>query len=167
MRYWIGLGANLGDRLAVLRAAADAVSRHGSSPSRSRVFAASPVGGPPQPPFLNAALAMECALEPLAMLAVCHELERQFGRRREDEARWGPRTLDLDLLLCGARGELVVSLPELEVPHPRLHERAFALSPLIDLDVTLLHPLHQRPLSALLSATQQRGDAVVATGDSL
>jgi 2-amino-4-hydroxy-6-hydroxymethyldihydropteridine diphosphokinase len=167
VRYWIGLGSNLGDRLATMRGAADALDKLGGVTGRSRVYAASAIGGPPQPSFLNAAVLLECELDPAALLAACQKLEAEFGRLRESEVRWGPRTLDVDILLVGAHGEKILHLPELEIPHPRLHERGFALAPLIDLDAGLIHPTVGRPLKALLSAAQNRGDALAPTGDWL
>jgi len=168
MKYWLGLGSNLGDRLATLRAGADELAAHGTLLARSRVFAASAVGGPPQPPFLNAALMIESELEPAEMLEACHAVERQHGRAREQETvRWGPRTLDVDILLAGARGEQLIRVPHLIVPHPRLHERAFALASLIDLDADLIHPAAGRSLKALLHDTHNKGHAVATTGDRL
>jgi 2-amino-4-hydroxy-6-hydroxymethyldihydropteridine diphosphokinase len=168
VRYWIGLGSNLGDRLVTLRNAATALGAHGVVMSRSRIFAASAVGGPPQPSFLNAALVIESDLDPAALLKACQQVECDFGRVREQETvRWGPRTLDVDILLVGVHGEVVIRTPTLEVPHPRLHERAFALAPLIDIDQDLLHPTAGRPLKALLAATHNKGHAVASTGDPL
>jgi len=168
VRYWIGLGSNLGDRLALLRGAATSLASLGTVAQRSRVFAASPVGGPPQPPFLNAAILLDSDLEPQAVLDELHRIEEANGRNRAGEVvRWGPRTLDLDILLAGARGEVVISTPTLEIPHPRLVERAFALAPLCDLEPLLVHPTAGRPLKGLLAFASDRGDAVVATGDTL
>jgi 2-amino-4-hydroxy-6-hydroxymethyldihydropteridine diphosphokinase len=167
VRYWIGLGSNLGDRLATLRGAAKGLDKVGSVTHRSRVFAASPVGGPPQPPFLNAAVILATELDPPALLAACQKLEAQHGRNRAGEVRWGPRTLDIDVLLAGERGELVVTLPDLEIPHPRLHERSFALATLLDLEGALIHPTQGRPLKALLVAANHQGHVVAPTGDFL
>lgn len=167
MRYWIGLGSNLGDRLLTLRRSSDALAKLGEVTARSRVFASSPMGGPPQPPFLNAALQLESELEPAALLAACRRIELHFGRVHDDPVRWGPRTLDLDVLLVGARGELVIATDELAVPHARLHERCFALAPLIDLDSKLIHPTLGRPLTALLAAASNQGNAFAPTGDFL
>jgi 2-amino-4-hydroxy-6-hydroxymethyldihydropteridine diphosphokinase len=168
VRYWIGLGSNLGDRLTTIRGGARALENFGIVVARSRIFAASAVGGPPQPPFLNAVLVLESDLDPETLLRHCQQIERDFGREHGSETvRWGPRTLDLDLLLMGQRGELRHSAPELEVPHPRLCERAFALAPLVDIDVKLVHPTAGRPLTALLHATHSRGDACAPTGDQL
>ena len=86
MRYWIGLGSNLGDRLATLRGAAKALDKIGSVTHRSRVFAASPIGGPPQPPFLNAAVILVTDRLPAELLAACQRIEADFGRQRDDEA---------------------------------------------------------------------------------
>jgi 2-amino-4-hydroxy-6-hydroxymethyldihydropteridine diphosphokinase len=166
VRYWIGLGSNLGDRLATLRGAAKALDKIASVTHRSRVFAASPIGGPPQPSFLNAAVIAVSDLDAAAMLALCQRIEADFGRERDAE-RWGPRTLDIDLLLAGERGEVVLALPDLEIPHPRLHERGFALAPLCDLDAALLHPTMARPLTALLTAASHHGHALAPTGDFL
>lgn len=167
VRYWIGLGSNLGDRLGTLREAALALSAVGEIRGRSRVWGSSAVGGPPQPPFLNAALVLDSELSPLDVLHACQQVEVDLGRAREREAiRWGPRVLDVDILLAGARGERTIADPALEVPHPRLHERAFALAPLVELDHTLVHPALGRPLEALLRVAQ-RTQPLAPTGDVL
>ncbi len=167
MRYWIGLGSNLGDRLATLRSAAVALADLGSVVKRSRVWAASPVGGPPQPPFLNAAVLLDAELAPLDLLAACLRIETGHGRVRPESVRWGPRTLDVDLLLAGARGELIVNEPDLTLPHPRVGERGFALGPLCDLDATLVHPQLGRPLTSLLTACNDSTQALAPTGELL
>jgi len=125
----IGLGANLGDPAAQLRAAIAAI---GTLPG-TRVLAVSsfyrtaPVGVAAQPDFVNAAVAIDTALAPRALLAALAGLERAAGRERTRAG--APRPLDLDILLYGER---VVDEPDLRIPHPRLHERAFALAPLIE-----------------------------------
>jgi 2-amino-4-hydroxy-6-hydroxymethyldihydropteridine diphosphokinase len=168
VKYWLGLGSNLGDRLATLRAGADALAAHGKVLARSKVFASSGMGGPPQPSFLNAAMLIETTLDPIELLKACHEVERQLGRNREQETvRWGPRTLDIDILMMGPHGEKAFRVPELTVPHPRLHERAFALAPLLDLDEDLVHPSARRSLKALLEETHNKGHAIAATADTL
>jgi 2-amino-4-hydroxy-6-hydroxymethyldihydropteridine diphosphokinase len=167
VRYFIGLGANLGDRLTTLREAARRIEAMGTLVARSRVFAASPVGGPPQPPFLNAAVLLDCVLAPIDLLARTQEIENALGRDREHEVHWGPRTLDIDILMAGAHGELIVDVPHLRLPHPRLKERGFAIVPLLDLDATLLHPELMRPLKALVAPAQAAGQAWAPTGDAL
>jgi 2-amino-4-hydroxy-6-hydroxymethyldihydropteridine diphosphokinase len=127
---YLGLGSNLGDRLAHLQAAVDGLS---ATPdvrvvAVSRVYETTPVGGPPQGDYLNAVVAVDTALDARALLHVAQRLEQQEERVRTE--RWGPRTLDVDVLLVG---DVRVSEPDLVVPHPRLDERAFVLVPLADL----------------------------------
>jgi 2-amino-4-hydroxy-6-hydroxymethyldihydropteridine diphosphokinase len=167
VRYFIGLGANLGDRLASLREAVRRLATLGTMVGCSRVYAAAAVAGPPQGPYLNAALILECDLDPLALLACTQAIEEALGRDRPNEVRWGPRTLDIDLLMAGPRGESIVDEPALRLPHPRLKERGFALAPLIDLDATLMHPELLRPLKALLPGALAAGQAWAPTGDTL
>jgi 2-amino-4-hydroxy-6-hydroxymethyldihydropteridine diphosphokinase len=167
VRYFIGLGANVGDRLTNLREAVRRLETIGTLVGRSRVYASSAVGGPPQAPYLNAVVAVDSELEPLALLSRCQEIEDALGRDRPNEVRWGPRTLDVDILMAGARGEVILDEPTLHLPHPRMKERGFALAPLLDLDATLIHPLLARPLKALVSAAHADGQAWAPTGDAL
>ena len=130
VRAYVGLGANLGDREANIRRAVELV---GSSPDVEVVGVSSlhetePWGPVEQPSYLNGALALETELGPLALLDLLLDVERRLGRVRGE--RWGPRTIDLDLLLYE---ELSVDEPGLTLPHPRLHERRFALEPLFEL----------------------------------
>ncbi len=167
MRYFLGLGANLGDRLTTLREATRRLEALGTLAARSRVFACSPVGGPPQPPFLNAAVMLDCELLPLELLARTQEIESAMGRDRQHEVRWGPRTLDIHMLLAGVRGEQLADEPTLRLPHPRLHDRGFALVALLDLDATLIPPELARPPKALVAPAQAAGQAWAPTGDAL
>jgi 2-amino-4-hydroxy-6-hydroxymethyldihydropteridine diphosphokinase len=148
MYAYIGLGANLGDRRGALAAGAARLGEAGAVLRRSAIYETAPVG-PPQPAYLNAALLLDTPLAPLALLAALLAAEAALGRRRDPAEQNAPRTLDLDLLLLGPGGGLVVREPGLVVPHPRLHERAFALRPLLDLDEGLRHPLIGAPLAAL------------------
>jgi len=167
VRYFIGLGANVGDRLTNLREAVRRLEALGSIVGRSRVYASSAVGGPPQGPYLNGAVALECDLLPTDLLVRIHEIENALGRDRPNEVRWGPRTIDLDILMAGARGECTLDEPTLRLPHPRMKERGFALAPLLDLDATLMHPELLRPLKALLPVAHAAGQAWAPTGDTL
>jgi 2-amino-4-hydroxy-6-hydroxymethyldihydropteridine diphosphokinase len=167
VRYFIGLGANVGDRLTNLREAVRRLEALGTVVARSRVFASAAVGGPPQAPYLNAAVLLDCPLAPAALLERTQEIEDALGRDRPHEVRWGPRTLDIDLLMAGARGEQIVDEPGVRLPHPRMQERGFALAPLIDLDATLIHPELARPLKALLPVAHAAGQAWAPTGDAL
>jgi 2-amino-4-hydroxy-6-hydroxymethyldihydropteridine diphosphokinase len=101
----------------------------------SLVYESHPVGGPAQPEYLNAVIAVETALSPRALLEVAQRLEAAAERVRGE--RWGPRTLDVDVLLYGAER---IDEPDLVVPHPRMHERAFVMVPLADVDPTLRSP---------------------------
>jgi 2-amino-4-hydroxy-6-hydroxymethyldihydropteridine diphosphokinase len=147
----IGLGSNLGDRLRYLRSAAQELMQIGKVQARSAVYETEPVGGPPQPHYLNAALWLATELLPDKLLGVLHHIERHAGRFRDGE-RDQPRTLDLDMLLLGPHGEVVMVTSDLVVPHPRLHERAFALRPVLDLAPSLVHPALGVPLSDLLAS---------------
>jgi 2-amino-4-hydroxy-6-hydroxymethyldihydropteridine diphosphokinase len=148
VKAYIGLGANLGDRVATLRRALDLLA---DEPGIQVVDVSSfretePVGVTEQPRFINAAAAIETDLSPRALLERLLAVERTLGRTR-DGPRFGPRTVDLDLLLYE---DDVIAEPGLEVPHPRLHERRFALEPLLELDPELAAP-GRGPLSALLA----------------
>ena len=131
-RAYVGVGANLGDREATIRSALDALP---GVVAVSALRETDPVGVVEQPPFLNGAVALETDLAPRDLLDVLLSVERGLGRERRE--RWGPRTIDLDLLLYG---DETIDEPGLTVPHPRLHERRFALEPLLDLDPELAIP---------------------------
>jgi 2-amino-4-hydroxy-6-hydroxymethyldihydropteridine diphosphokinase len=138
-RAFVGIGSNLGDSRALIAAALellgaeDGVEVVGVSTLRET----DPVGYEAQPPFLNGAAEVETELGPRDLLARLLAIERQLGRVRGEGPRFGPRTIDLDLLLYGHES---VDEPGLEVPHPRLHERRFALEPLAELDAALEVP---------------------------
>ncbi len=150
-RAYVGLGANLGNRLGVLEAA---LSLLACQPGIEVVAVSSfretdPVGYADQPRFLNAAAAVETDLSPRALLGRLLVLERALGRTR-DGPRFGPRTIDLDLLLYGDER---IDDGSLVVPHPRLHERRFALEPLAELEPSLVVP-GRGPVSALLAGLE-------------
>ncbi len=138
MRAYIGLGGNLGDRRAMLDAAVEALRREPGIEvvAVSTFRETDPVGITDQPRFLNGAAAIDTDLAPRALLDRLLAVERSLGRTREGE-RFGPRTIDLDLLLYG---DETVDEPGLTVPHPRLAERPFALEPLVELDPALTLP---------------------------
>ena len=137
-RAYVGLGANIGERRASLDAALAALAAEPGIElvAVSTVRETDPVGFEDQPRFLNAAAAVETELGPRALLERLLAIERRLGRTR-DGPRFGPRTIDLDLLVYG---EERVDEPGLELPHPRLHERRFALEPLAELDSALVVP---------------------------
>ena len=154
VRAYVGLGANLGTREDTIRHAVDLLGAHPGVDlvAVSTLRETEPWGPVEQPPFLNGAAAIETSLEPRPLLGVLLDVERRLGRVRDE--RWGPRTIDLDLLLYG---DAVVDEPGLTVPHPRLCERAFALEPLLELDPDLVVP--GQGSAAVLLASLGRPDA--------
>jgi 2-amino-4-hydroxy-6-hydroxymethyldihydropteridine diphosphokinase len=147
---YVGLGSNLGDREATIRTAAGLIG----SRRLSRIVETEPWGNEEQPKFLNAVAELETELEPQALLELLLEVESRLGRER-DGTHWGPRLIDLDLLLYG---DCVLDEPGLTVPHPFLHERLFVLEPLAELAPDLVVPgrgaLPRRTVSALLAGLQ-------------
>ena len=150
-RAYVGLGSNLGDREHMIWGAVHMLAFNPDVDvvAVSTLRETDPVGYLDQPPFLNAAAALETTLSPRALLELLLVVERELGRTR-DGPRFGPRTIDLDLLLYG---DETVDEPGLTVPHPRLHERVFALEPLAELDPGLAVP-GSGPLAALLTGLQ-------------
>jgi 2-amino-4-hydroxy-6-hydroxymethyldihydropteridine diphosphokinase len=130
-RAYLGIGSNLGDRLAHLQSAVDGLAATDGVEviDVSRVYATDPVGGPEQGEYLNAVVAIDTELDARALLDHAQRLEANAGRVRTE--RWGPRTLDVDVLIVG---DDEVHEPDLEVPHPRMRERGFVMAPLADLD---------------------------------
>jgi 2-amino-4-hydroxy-6-hydroxymethyldihydropteridine diphosphokinase len=127
---YLALGSNLGDRAAHIRSALAALAAHPAIDllAVSPLYETPPWGPVPQGPYLNACAAIETTLTPRALLGLCLAIEREAGRERI--VRWGPRTLDLDILLYG---NATIDEPDLRIPHPRMMERAFVLVPLTDL----------------------------------
>jgi 2-amino-4-hydroxy-6-hydroxymethyldihydropteridine diphosphokinase len=157
---YLGLGTNLGDRFANLRAAVAALGEVARVEALSRVYETAPLYVTDQPAFLNMAARAETDLEPHALLARLKSIEEHLGRVAS--RRYGPRLIDLDILFYG--GETVVS-DTLEIPHPRLAERRFALAPLADIAAELRHPTLGSTIAALLDALPEADDIrIVAAG---
>lgn len=132
-RAFLGLGSNLGDRRALLR---DAVGSLGVMVRQvSPLYETDPVGGPEQDRYLNIVVEIETTMRPRELLAVCHRLEAAAERVRRE--RWGPRTLDVDILLIDG---VTVDEPDLVIPHPRWRERRFVLRPLADIAPEMVEP---------------------------
>jgi 2-amino-4-hydroxy-6-hydroxymethyldihydropteridine diphosphokinase len=149
----LALGCNLGDRLANLQAGVDHLA---AAPGLlvtavSAVFETAPVGGPPQPDYLNAVVLADSELPAIQILRLGQEAEQALGRVRDQ--RWGPRTLDVDLIACD---DEVTSDPELTLPHPRAHERAFVLLPWLDVDAGA-QLVGFGPVADLLARADQTG----------
>jgi 2-amino-4-hydroxy-6-hydroxymethyldihydropteridine diphosphokinase len=158
---YVGLGSNLGDRRATLAAAVRRLRQlPGLTVERvSPLYQTSPVGGPAQDDYLNAVVELSGELAPQVLLSALQQIEAAAGRTRE--TRWGPRTLDLDILLYA---DTTVNTVDLQVPHPRLAERRFVLEPLCALAPALTHPTLGRSMSELLAALPA-GDRVERVGD--
>jgi 2-amino-4-hydroxy-6-hydroxymethyldihydropteridine diphosphokinase len=148
---YIGLGANLGDREANIREALSELNRSGCRLTRaSSIYETTPVGYSDQPDFLNAVAEIETNLEPLELLTALGTIEQRIGR--EETFKWGPRTIDLDILLYG---ENAFTEENLEIPHPEMHRRAFVLTPLAEIAPEIKHPvsgLTAREMSANVGA---------------
>lgn len=151
---FIGIGSNLKDPVRQVRAALDRLGRLPGCRwlKRSSLYRTAPWGRSGQPDFINAVAVVSVDLAPEELLEYLQRIEREAGRVREGE-RWGPRVLDLDLLLYGNR---VQTSPRLTLPHPRLHERAFALAPLVELAPDVEIP-GRGPAAGLLRALGRQG----------
>lgn len=147
----VALGSNLGDRAAYIHAAAGRLGALPATTPRalSPIIETDPVGPQGQGPYLNAAAELSTTLNPAELIAGLLSIERDLGRDRAVTQRWGPRTIDLDLLLYG---DAVIDAERLTVPHPRMHQRAFVLVPLSQIAPHALHPVFDRSVIALLNA---------------
>jgi 2-amino-4-hydroxy-6-hydroxymethyldihydropteridine diphosphokinase len=139
---YVGVGSNVGDRTGFCRRAVELLAE---TPEvrllrSSSLYETSPVGGPPQRSFVNLVVQIDTTLGPRELLDVCKAIERRLGREPGD-VRWGPRVADLDILLYGTEK---VSEEGLEIPHPRLTQRAFALVPLLEIDPRATDPWGDR-----------------------
>jgi 2-amino-4-hydroxy-6-hydroxymethyldihydropteridine diphosphokinase len=146
------LGTNQGDRLANLQAAISALPPNVRPVSVSAVYETPPWGFLEQPVFLNQAVRVETYLAPADLLGYLKKLEIELGRKTS--FRYGPRSIDIDILLYD---NVVLDLPELIIPHPRLHERAFVLVPLADLAPDLIHPRMKKTIRDLLETVDATG----------
>jgi 2-amino-4-hydroxy-6-hydroxymethyldihydropteridine diphosphokinase len=142
---YIGLGANIGDKEATCRKAVDMLRRAGRVLRVSSFYRTEPVGYKDQEDFINAVVELETSLSPHALLANCHVLEDELGRNRL--VRWGPRTIDFDILLYG---EEVIESDDLTIPHPLLAERGFVLIPLSEIAPEAIHPVLHKSASKLM-----------------
>jgi 2-amino-4-hydroxy-6-hydroxymethyldihydropteridine diphosphokinase len=150
----IALGGNVGDVRATFQKAIANICgmTQGALVARSSDYTTPPWGDEQQPPFVNACIEIDTRLDPHALLATLHKIERKFGRDRTNERRWGPRTLDLDLI---AYDDVSIDKPELTLPHPRLFERAFVLVPLAEIAPDRV--IAGRSVSAALAQLSTRG----------
>lgn len=145
-RVAIALGSNLGDSASLLQMALTALNREdGITLAHVSLLYQTAAVGPPQPDYLNLCAILHTTLSPCELLNCLLQVEQRFGRVRRE--RWGPRSLDLDLLLYGDR---IIDQPDLQVPHPRMRDRAFVLVPLADIASDWVEPITQQTVASLL-----------------
>jgi 2-amino-4-hydroxy-6-hydroxymethyldihydropteridine diphosphokinase len=146
---YIGIGSNMGDKSANCQMAVEGLAEAGRIISVSSFYYTEPVGYREQEDFINAVASLETNRSPAELLAICHAIENRLGRRRT--VRWGPRTVDLDILLYG---DLVVSRPDLVIPHPLMAMRKFVLAPLVEIAPSVMHPVLNKTMFQLLCELQ-------------
>jgi 2-amino-4-hydroxy-6-hydroxymethyldihydropteridine diphosphokinase len=151
---YVGLGSNLGRREKSIAAALNALqaTRDIEVHRVSRLYETAPIGGPEgQPPYLNAVAHLKTTLSPERLLALCLKIEESLGRKRE--VRWGPRTIDLDLLCYDQE---IMASPALTLPHPLMHERPFVMEPLAEIAPDLMHPVLEQTAREILESLASR-----------
>ena len=151
VRVLLGVGSNLGESRLAFSSCIEQLAAEGRIVATSRLWRTRAIG-PPQPDYLNCAFVIDWPTGPRSLLNRCLELEAAAGRDRKREEPWGPRTLDLDLLLAATA---VCRGPALELPHPRLHERRFALEPAAEVAPGWVHPLLGLTIKALAEKARQ------------
>ena len=154
MIVYLGLGSNTGDRLKNLNAAVCRLENISGIQvlKVSPVYETVPVGGPEQPDYLNAVVGIETELKAAELLASCLGIEKDMGRT--GTVRYGPRNIDIDIEFYG---QDIIETTELTVPHPRMHERAFVLRPLSDIDPDFVHPVLRLTVKELLACVEDSG----------
>lgn len=149
---YLALGSNVGNRLDFLRRARAGLEKRGVRvQASSAVYCTEPVGGPEQQDYYNAVLQVEVSCSALELLQICQAVEQGAGRERRK--RWGPRTLDIDILLFGAQR---IDTKALQVPHPRMFERRFVLEPLAQIAPTLTPPANTKNIAIMLQRLPER-----------
>lgn len=146
---YIGLGSNMGNKTANCQMAVEHLAEAGRIISVSSFYYTEPVGYKEQEDFINAVAILETNRSPAELMSICRAIEDRLGRRRT--VRWGPRTIDLDILLYG---DLVVRRPDLIIPHPLMTSRRFVLAPLAEIAPAMMHPVLNKTIVQLLGELQ-------------
>ncbi len=146
---YIAIGSNMGDKMTACRQAIELLKKSGHVKRVSSFFCTEPVGHPDQEDFINAVVELETDLSPLALLAACHVVEDALGRSRL--VHWGPRTIDLDILLYS---DEIIDTAELSIPHPLMTTRGFVLVPLCEIAPQAVHPKSLKSVDQLLRELQ-------------
>ncbi|MBU0994048.1 MAG: 2-amino-4-hydroxy-6-hydroxymethyldihydropteridine diphosphokinase [Proteobacteria bacterium] len=157
---YISVGSNIGDKLLNCNKGIDAIEQNTPSViiARSRFYRTEPVDFTDQSWFINGVVKIETSLEPIALFHALKAIEKEAGTT-EKIVRFGPRVLDLDILLYGNQ---VINMPELIIPHPRMDKRRFVLQPLCDIDAGMEHPVLKKEMAQLLMAITDPGQKVMA-----
>ncbi len=157
INVYLSLGSNMGNRREHIKSASAAIhKRIGKIVKHSHLYDTQPVGNTDQDPFLNQIVMLNTTLEPRQMLEEISKIERELGRERKE--KWGPRTIDIDILFYGKR---VIRDKGLEIPHPELHKRAFILVPMMELDPELEHPVLGLAIDQLYMDCTDNSDVVM------
>jgi 2-amino-4-hydroxy-6-hydroxymethyldihydropteridine diphosphokinase len=156
---YIGVGSNLGRRLDNCRSGIAALMRCSAirSLEQSHIYKTEPVDYRQQDWFINYVVKVETTLEPLALLDLVQSIEREAGRLK-DSIRFGPRVLDLDILLYD---NIVLNHPDVVIPHPSMHKRRFVLRPICDIDPTIMHPILNQNMQSLLAKIPEEGQRII------
>ena len=157
-QVFIGIGSNEGDRFSAISKAVQqlASSSQIALVQMAPIIETKPVGGPPQGDYLNTVVEINTDISARDIWVLLKEIEKRLGRV-VTSVRWGPRPIDLDILLYG---DTVINTPDLQVPHPRMHERFFVLQPLAELAPDLIHPILQQSMTQLLQSAAASKDSV-------
>lgn len=163
INVYLGLGSNVGDRAGQLRAAQALINKMiGKIAQKSHVYETQPWGMTDQDPFLNQVVMVNTALDARGLLDVIGKIERELGRVRETgrdrKEKWGPRTIDIDVLFYGRR---IIRDKGLEIPHPELHKRAFVLVPLLEIAPEFVHPLLKKAIDELYMQCEDQSEVVM------
>jgi len=157
INVFLGLGSNVGDRVANLRTAYDLIHRTiGKVAKYSHLYETEPWGNKEQEPFINQVIMINTTLDPRELLEAITKVERQMGRVKKE--KWGPRIIDVDILFYGKR---IIRDKGLDIPHPELHKRAFVLVPLLELAPEFEHPMLKKAIDELYMACDDQSDVVM------